>query len=126
MNLERFLVAPGTAWGTIAIGLVLDVITCGLELRWNYRGHGSSGVGVIPFMLYIYAALLARTPVPFVLGPAGPNRVINLAALGALHALLQYLIPRWHFRLLHGKMEPWEWAAEVRARQSQPSRSHHN
>jgi hypothetical protein len=79
-------------WALLLIGLSLDLLSLHLELGYNKRGYGPSGVPVVSWLLYFLAVLM----IPWSLGA----RMLFLALLTIFHVACHYLIPEAHKRWL--------------------------
>jgi ABC-type multidrug transport system permease subunit len=78
----------------VGIGVILDVVSTILWIRRWKRGHGASGIPIIPWFLYAVATLCSSVPGPVFLGtPHWLYRLYNFLFLSCFHLLLQFLLP---------------------------------
>jgi hypothetical protein len=71
----------------VALGLVLDLLSLVLNVLRARRGHGSSGVPVIPWIFYCEGGVLLKKAM---LTSSG---LLDLGLLTLFHILSQYALP---------------------------------
>ena len=71
----------------IILGLVLDLLTLILKVSSTRRGRGSSGVPLIPVLLYYVGGVMLRRAIITSLG------LLDLGVLTLFHVLSQYAVP---------------------------------
>jgi hypothetical protein len=97
---QKFQIDTPVAIAMLVMAAVVDIFTLVLNLNRNIKGRGPSGIPLVSLLLYLCAAGLSREPVPFNGHPFVFFRILNLSLLTYFHFLCQYLIPRWHGRLM--------------------------
>ncbi len=79
-------------WSLFIFGLLLDLLTVYLNAKRLRKGHGPSGLPIIPLIIYVFA--LNMTPGGSLFFSPG----LDLVLVIVLHFTLQFVIPscdRW-------------------------------
>lgn len=71
----------------IALGLIMDMASLRLAYRYITRGHGASGVPVVPMFLYMSPWFFYM---PTVVEIKSDNLVVGLVSF---HVMIRYILP---------------------------------
>lgn len=86
------VIDPFLGYFLILVGALIDIISLTLVIRRAARGRGPSGIPVISWMLYMYAVIFSRTPIPLDGEPALLFRILDGLLMTIWHAFIQYFL----------------------------------